>query len=157
MSTPIHLSGYEQVAEAASRLALYFGTALPLHEEDEEKTLHLAMAQYAISDIDALFARLEAEHRTIEAILHRLLPRWRILARTPDVLIGESGVLGEGAAALAAAFMPHLEMEENELYPLARRCLPDDVQARMLRAMRGRREPMIDRLHSLHENQEIRS
>ena len=142
----------DEVAEAASRLVLYFGTALPLHEDDEEETLRRAMSEYGVSGIEPLFARLHDEHRAIEAVLQRLLPLWRMLSGAPDRLAHEADVLGEGAAALAAAFTAHLEMEESELYPLARRSLSRDVQAEMLRAMRARREPLKGALHVLHAN-----
>lgn len=147
----------EEVAAAASRLVLYFGTAMPLHEEDEEKTLQRAMTDYAVSGSAALFNRLLEDHRAIEAILDRLLPRWRALAIEPAAIGEHRPALVEDAEALARAFEPHLDMEENELFPLARRSIPDDVQGRMLRAMRNRREPMTDALHSIHTPKEIRS
>ena len=140
----------EEVAEAASRLCLYFGTALPLHEQDEEDTLHRAMQAAGAPGMDALFARLRKEHRTIEEVLQELLPRWESLKESPELLAAEKEKLGQDAEALAAAFAPHLDMEENELYPLARRVLSADVLADMLRAMRARREPVIGKLTSLH-------
>lgn len=138
-----------EVVEAASRLCLYFGTALPLHEQDEEDTLHRAMEDAGAPGVDALFARLRKEHRAIEEVLHALLPKWQALQSSPDLLVAEKDALGRGAEALWAAFAPHLEMEENELYPLARRSLAPDTLAAMLRAMRARREPVIGKLTSL--------
>lgn len=140
----------EEVAETASRLHLYFGTALPLHEQDEEETLHRAMAEVGAPGMDALFARLRKDHRAIEDVLHGLLPRWEALNASPDRLEMEKSALAQGGEALAAAFAPHLDMEENELYPLARRVLSADVLAGMLQAMRARREAAIGELTSLH-------
>ncbi len=140
----------EEVAEAASRLCLYFGTALPLHEQDEEDTLHRALQDARAPGMDAMFARLRKEHAAIEGVLAQLLPMWEGLKGAPDRLAAEKDTLARGADALTAAFVPHLEMEENELYPLARRVLSADVLADMLRAMRARREPVIGNLTSLH-------
>ena len=147
---PVQPAPAEEVAEAASRLHLYFGTALPLHEEDEEQTLEQAMRQAGAPDMDAVFARLRKEHRAIEEVLHDLLPRWELLKVSPDRLAAERSALARGGEALASAFAPHLDMEENELYPLARRVLSAEVLAGMLRAMRARREPLIGKLTSLH-------
>lgn len=140
----------EQVAEAASRLHLYFGTALPLHEQDEEETLLRAMLDARAPGIDPLFARLRDEHRAIEAVLERLLPTWSSLSHAPELLDAHRSQLREGGEALASAFAPHLQMEEEELYPLARRSLSESVQSAMLHAMRARREPVIGKLQSLH-------
>lgn len=140
----------EQVVEATSRLCLYFGTALPLHEQDEEDTLLRAMLEASAPGIDPLFARLRDEHRAIEQVLGRLLPAWRSIARSPEEIESQRGPLREGAESLAAAFAPHLQMEEEELYPLAKRALSDAVQGAMLRTMRARREPVIDSLRILH-------
>jgi hypothetical protein len=139
-----------QIAEAASRLGLYFGTALPLHEEDEEETLYEAMVAARAPGIDPLFARLRDEHRAIESVLARLLPAWASLARAPELVADVRSSLAEGAEELAAAFAPHLQMEEEELYPLAMRALPAPVLDEMLRAMRARRKPVIGKLHALH-------
>lgn len=140
----------EQVAEAASRLCLYFGTALPLHEQDEEDTLLRAMQDARAPGIDPLFARLRDEHRAIERVLERLMPAWSSLVDTPELVDTHRALLREGGEELGTAFAPHLRMEEEELYPLARRSLSEPVLAAMLRAMRARREPVIDRLQSLH-------
>lgn len=145
----------EQIVEAASRLCLYFGTALPLHEQDEEDTLHKAMLDAKAPGMDALFARLHDEHRAIEDVLRRLIPAWTSLAHAPDLLERHRGPLREDGEALAAAFTPHLQMEEEELYPLARRSLSEPVLAAMLGSMRKRREPVIDRLHVLHERPNV--
>ena len=140
----------EEVAEAASRLCLYFGTALPLHEQDEEDTLHRAMQDARAPGVDAMFARLRKEHAAIENVLDELLPKWDALKSAPDLLAAEKATLARGGEALASAFAPHLDMEESELFPLARRVLSADVLAEMLRAMRARREPVIATLTSLH-------
>lgn len=140
----------EEVIEAASRLRLYFGTALPLHEEDEEETLYQAMVEANAPGVDALFARLRKEHREIEGVLQDLLPRWIGLTTAPERLGVEKTALTRGGEALVAAFAPHLDMEDNELYPLAQRTLSPDVLGGMLRAMLARREPFIGKLTSLH-------
>ncbi len=141
----------EQVVEAASRLCLYFGTALPLHEQDEEDTLFQAMRDAGAPGMDPLFARLRDEHRAIEAVLARLIPAWTSLAHAPEVIERHRAPLREGGEELSAAFAPHLRMEEEELYPLARRSLSEPVLASMLREMRARRAPVIDALHALHQ------
>lgn len=139
-----------EVAEAAARLCLYFGTALPLHEQDEEETLFRAMEAAGAPGADALFARLRKEHRAIEDVLATLLPKWEALRHAPERLAHERDALLEGARALTAAFAPHLAMEEDELYPLAHRTLSKEALADMLREMRARRAAVAGDLTSLH-------
>lgn len=139
-----------EVAEAASRLRLYFGTALPLHEQDEEETLHQALVEARAPGIDALFARMRKEHRAIEAMLDELSPTWELLKTEPERLELERDALARGGAALVAAFEPHLAMEEDELFPLARAVLAPEVLAAMFRAMRARRDAVAAELTSLH-------
>lgn len=140
-----------QVADAARRLHLYFGTALPLHEQDEEETLSTALAGGPESGrSDLLFERLRREHREIEHVVGDLLPRWDAVARRPERVVHERTPMLELTEALSAAFAPHLAMEEEELFALARRSLPADRLVLMLAEMRGRRQPVFAKLQELH-------
>lgn len=138
-----------EVREVSSRLTLYFGTALPLHEEDEERTLGAALARAEDAAVAPLLEQLASEHRTIGRVLAELLPRWTELAEAPGLLEPHRAPMSKSARALATAFDAHLAMEERELFPLARRVLPTATQLEMLREMRERRRSVVGKLHGI--------
>ncbi len=143
-----------QVAEAASGVHLYFGTALPLHEQDEEETLWTALRGSAPpARLETLFDRLVQEHRTIEQVLRELLPQWADLANRPQGLAERRRSLSDLTQELGRAFEPHLAMEEQELYPLAREVLPAASLRPMLLEMRTRRQPVFAKLQKLHPHE----
>src|SRR5690606_10786769 len=117
---------------------------------DEEETLYQAMSEARAPGADALFARMRKEHGAIEELLSELSPMWEALRTSPERLGEHRSALLRGGEALVAAFEPHLAMEEDELFPLARRSLGPDVLAAMFRAMRERRASVAAQLTSLH-------
>ncbi len=97
-------------AEAGRAVHRYFTVALPLHSDDEERSL----APLLQARIAATLERMTREHRELEALVATLSPAW--LA---------AGGGGEGdrlrplrdAERFAAAFEGHLGLEEAELFP----------------------------------------
>ncbi len=47
---------------------------------------------------------------------------------------GQAAIIAENAKGYAALLRGHIEKEDDILYPLAERVLPEDVRARMLNA-----------------------
>jgi hypothetical protein len=86
---------------------LYFGTALPLHEEDEEDALK---DRVRASSLDPLFDRLRKEHGTIEGVLEKLLPLWEQLETSFEHVVPNLAV------TLAAAFGSHLRIGEEAVF-----------------------------------------
>lgn len=123
---------------AASRVLRYFDTSAQDHHADEEQDLFPALlTAMAGSDavcIRALTERLEAEHRLLEADWRRLRPLLEAIAEGKNVPLPI-----ELVASYSDAYARHMQMEEDELLPMAARLLSDADIAAIGRAMRTRR------------------
>jgi hemerythrin-like domain-containing protein len=113
--------------EAVEEVAHFFGRAVVRHEADEEKSLFPRL-----KGCDAVVAALTAEHREHEKLhneLRDIAEGWPATqAKLPDLV-----------ARLRAAYASHVEREEKELFPAARKQLGDDALTEMLREMDSRR------------------
>lgn len=100
--------------EAATRLRRYFTEALPKHVAEEEELC-------AGLDLPEV-AAMSAEHVAHEPVVARLVA----IAREIEAGGAVPAELAEVAAALEAAFVPHLEVEERVIFPAlrARRVAP---------------------------------
>lgn len=118
-------NGFDDEARTAARSVMrYFDEAGPNHHRDEEDDLFPALGDCA----PELVERLRAEHRQLEAL-------WR------EVRAGlEAGTLAVALAeSFTLAYRRHIETEERELLPLARRVLDERTIAKLGRAMAVRR------------------
>jgi hypothetical protein len=130
----------EIIAQAAEAVRRYYTIALPLHAEDEDRSLGPRLV--ACADVDAAVAdavhRLAREHVAIEAEIAELVPLLEAVEREPsglDAVRAAIGVLGE---RLRVAWDAHLGIEESVVFPAARRLLaPSELDA--IRAEIGER------------------
>jgi hemerythrin-like domain-containing protein len=116
----------------------YFREAAPRHTEDEEVSLFPRLREASGEGLDAL-ERLETEHVTAQALheeLDLLGKRW----------LAENGLDAEAAARfreaaqrLEALYAAHIEVEDNELFPRARRVLSARNLAEIAGEMKARR------------------
>lgn len=106
---------------------------MPLHRADEERSLLPRLRPHAGPD---LLLRLTAGHGRDRLLAQHVLPGLRRLA--------EGGPVQEGFAAAALGFAAlhrrHLELEEAEVVPLARRCLTAETLREVAAEMAGRRD-----------------
>lgn len=129
----------QQARQAAQAILRYFDLAGPNHHEDEERDLFPALAALAGDEsatVDALIKDLLTDHvgmaSALDAVRRQLTP---IAAGTGTAL--------EPAAVrlLTSRYRSHIEKENRELLPLARRLLTrQDVEA-LSQAMTARRQP----------------
>ncbi|MFO0750900.1 MAG: hemerythrin domain-containing protein [Myxococcota bacterium] len=110
------------VADAARRIARYFGTSLPLHVRDEEDTLARALAGRE-PDLDRALATMASEHAQHAAPLAELLALTGALAAEPARHAAPAARLDAVASALEADFAHHLAAEEAVVFPALLRCL----------------------------------
>lgn len=128
----------EQARQAAKSIMRYFDTAAVDHHADEEQDLFPALLEsVAGSDpvcIRQLIDRLCHEHRQLEA-------GWRKLRKVlVHVAAGEQAELPQhDVDTFVSQYMSHLDLEENELLPMANRLLGQHHIERIGRAMRDRR------------------
>ena len=108
----------DQAARAAQDVLRYFDTAAPLHHQDEE--LHVfptLRAPDVATDLQETVARLEQEHRTMEALWAQLrvpLVAWSQGRGEPlDVLSQQQ------MEQFVALYHQHLQQEEGRVFPAA--------------------------------------
>lgn len=130
------LAGAE-VIDACQRCDRYFREALPLHVEDEEKSLLPRLTDAGAEVKDAL-AAMCAQHLEHVPLLHALLESLRAVQGDPDV-VQHRQRLQASASHLAPAFEKHLMLEETIVFPAVRCRLPGDVQDRVIQELRARR------------------
>lgn len=126
--------GHDDDARAAARAILrYFDTAAVHHHEDEESSL-LPRLVGRVPEARVLSERLLREHG-------ELAERWRRLRPLlSGIAAGQRAVLPPKLVhEIATAYHAHIEIEESELIPLARKALSADEIATIGREMAGRR------------------
>jgi len=122
----------------------YFRTAAPQHTADEEKSLFPMLRKCSVGEDSGLAVTidaLECDHRRIESAHARvdaLVGRW--LALEPDGLPGEEAHdLVARLESLERIYSDHLRIEDEKVFPAARRILaPHDLEE-LGRAMAERR------------------
>ncbi len=120
----------------------YFDTAAPRHTADEEESLFPRLRTNADpagqAALDAL-RRLEADHRSAEELhefVSRLCRQW---LSSGTLSKGDAQVLSDRLAALERLYRDHIAIEDNDIFPSARRVLnPAELEA-VGREMAGRR------------------
>jgi len=130
----------DQARSAAQSILRYFDGPALYHHADEEKDLFPALLE-SVAGSDAaclrgLFDRLSTEHRSLENQWQRLRPLLTELAegRAPELPQADIQTFIDEYAG-------HLECEDQELLPLAKRMLGEAELQKIGRAMQDRRNP----------------
>jgi iron-sulfur cluster repair protein YtfE (RIC family) len=129
----------DELVEACTRVERYFGLALPLHVRDEEESV-LPRLRGRSPAVDAALDRMHDEHAHHAPMLEALLTSSAAVRATPGDVTARSALLA-AANALHAAFEPHLESEEQILFPAMRALVPLVEQAAIVSELRARRGP----------------
>ena len=123
-----------EAKDVATFLLRFFDTSAANHHRDEEDDLFPALEHFApsleLNAVRALLFRLRADHRNLEK-------RWADMRRRLEG--GEGGLTEELAERFEDTYLRHIELEERELLPLARRVLPTDAVSRLGKSMSRRR------------------
>jgi iron-sulfur cluster repair protein YtfE (RIC family) len=127
-----------EVREACASCERYFSEALPLHVEDEERSLLPRLAGLR-DEVDQALSTMHAQHEAhvelVSALVHALVE-----VRTHPGDAGSRALLRAAAASARSAFDEHLTLEETVIFPAARELLPE-VSAEAVRELRARRRP----------------
>ena len=110
----------ESLAVAAAHFILFWERELERHFQEEEEVLLPMVAKYLAEDADRVGATLR-QHAEIRGLVTAL-----VAAQPTDY---DKNLL----AQLGAALREHIRFEENELFPLIERRVPEEV----LRLMSG--------------------
>src|SRR5690606_464035 len=130
----------EQARSAAQSILRYFDGPALYHHADEEKDLFPALLE-SVAGSDAtclrgLFDRLSTEHRQLESQWQRLRPLLLRLCQGEAVALPAQDI-----QAFIDCYAVHLQCEDQELLPLARRMLDGASLEQIGSAMRERRNP----------------
>lgn len=131
--------GSDEIVEACAAVERYFERALPLHVEDEERSI-LPRLRGKRADVDEALGVMEAQHQAHQPLLEEMLAASRSLRERP----GDSARrdrLRVAAERLSAEFAPHLELEESVVFPAIRSLLGPAVHAEIRAEQRQRRQP----------------
>ena len=145
-----HLASHgadQQARDAAAAVIKYFDKAAPLHHEDEEANL-IPMLQHSAQGEDAaLLARLAPglldDHDKMDAMwqdLHEQLAA--IAAGTAATLNGAT------VARFVASYTTHMDVEEGNIAPMAKRLFSGAQMAQLGQAMQARRGIVPDAAQS---------
>lgn len=105
------------VTDAANRVLRYFVLALPLHEEDEERSVTPRLLSGGNGELEATLTRMAGEHRATHDLLSSLEDIWERVARQPASLASVARRLDQQTASLQRLLEGHLVMEERIVFP----------------------------------------
>ena len=138
---PAHLQaqGADEEAQAAAAGVLrYFREAAPNHHADEEEDL-LPMLQDTATGVDkqlldTLTPQILDEHRQMDLI-------WIKLAGQLDAIVASRSTAldADDVEQFAALYSSHMEKEEGNIAPMAKRLFSDTQMLRLGNAMKARR------------------
>jgi iron-sulfur cluster repair protein YtfE (RIC family) len=122
-----------EIADAATRVHRYFTEALPLHVQDEERSLAPRLRRFA-PDVAAALDDMEREHRAHDELLAKLLPAWAAIRTDANA----AAQTRSDAERLQTLLEQHLAAEERLVLPALAR-LPAGERDALVDEMRARR------------------
>jgi iron-sulfur cluster repair protein YtfE (RIC family) len=128
----------EEVKEAAESVLRYFTVALPLHEQDEERSL-LPRLMGKDPALDHALSLMQQEHRQIDTALAVMLPLLAHIIQDPNQRAVHTGELETQVKQLEALWQPHLRREEEVIFVAAERSLDASEKDALMREMKARR------------------
>lgn len=138
---PAHLQAHgadPEAQKAAAAVLRYFRDAAPNHHADEEEDLLPMLQQTAKGEdrqlLDTLQPQILDEHKQMDLI-------WIKLAAQLDAIVSaQAATLAEhDAEQFAALYAAHMEKEEGNIAPMAKRLFSEAQMQQLGNAMRRRR------------------
>jgi hemerythrin-like domain-containing protein len=128
----------------------YFQEAAPKHTADEEASLFPRLRKLDDAELQAALTQLdhlEEDHRAADK-LHAMVDRLGRKYLATGKLDGEDvKQFRESVAGLRAIYEPHIRLEDEVVFPLAKRVLAEKDKAEIAGEMAGRREARL--LHDI--------
>ena len=128
----------DERATAVQSVLRYYTEALPLHEADENDSLHprlrRALPEGALAEANEAMVQ---QHTEIDALIARLVPAWRELERDPQ---HPQADLLQQTERLQQLWASHLQLEEEQVIPAMQRYLRPDELREIEAEMRARRQ-----------------
>lgn len=133
----------EETSRALESALHYFAQAAPKHTADEEESLFPRLRQIDDPAIRSAFAKLdklEEDHRRAEPLhaeVERLGVQYRSTGKLSDAEIAS---FRNSVASLVTIYQQHISVEDELIFPLARRVLPASEKMTIANEMAGRRQ-----------------
>jgi len=118
------------------------------HHAKEEDVLFLELVD---NGMPAKQSPIEAMHMEHDQGRAHVRAMEEAAQKALDGETGQAAIIAEHAKGYAALLRSHIEKENDILYPLAERVLPEDVRARMLAAY-GKAEAKTPELEAKYQN-----
>ncbi|HUS28881.1 MAG TPA: hemerythrin domain-containing protein [Kofleriaceae bacterium] len=128
----------DDVRDTAAQIHRYFTSAFLDHVLDEDELITPRLVGRS-DKLDAILAAMHRDHAQHAGLIRRLVSECEIIEKDPRLAGALGAELLDIAKLLEAELVPHLELEERELFP-AIRGLPQSVRDEIREAMRQRRE-----------------
>lgn len=131
-----------EITQAADGLYRYFTVALPLHEADENLSVHPRLRRAAPAGELAGPAAdaMVDQHLAIDELVERLLPLWVLTRSNPEKLPEVSGEMCAITERLREMFEAHLKLEEETIFPALQKYLSEAELAEIVQEMQERRK-----------------
>lgn len=127
-------------AQGAATVQRFLTFTNPQHELDEEQMIFPALRAAGPEElVGPVLANMVEAHVVFDARRQELAVRWERVTRNPACLREERAELLAMTQKLAAALDRHRQHEDLAIFPLIRRYVPAETQARIL-AVLSRRE-----------------
>lgn len=127
------------VADAAKRVNRYFTIALPLHIQDEERTI-LPRLTGKDAAVDAALAEMAAEHLEHEATMAEVLSLTTQVNEAPAELARFAPDLARIATTLDSFWKVHLVREEQVIFPAILRLFDERAHTEAQAEYKDRRQ-----------------
>ena len=128
----------DEVREVAARIHRYFTVALPLHEEDEERSLFPRLLA-RVPELAPHIAALREDHTAHAERVGALLAVCGELQSAPERADALREALARAAEALGETWSVHLTREERDVFPAVRTGLSAEERAAIRQEMKERR------------------
>ncbi len=131
-----------EITQAADGCYRYFSVALPLHEADENVSVHprlqaaLPAGELAGPAADAMVD----QHLAIDELVERLMPLLVLTRSNPEKLPEVAGEMCAISGRLQEIFESHLNMEEEVIFPALRKYLSQEQLQEIVQEMQDRRK-----------------
>ncbi len=130
-----------EVCAAAEAIAVFFMTALPLHEADEDESIFTRLHRAAPAG-DVVAKAVETmvnQHRAIDELLQSIIPLWQAVESQTVEPIELAPELKRLTNRLRLHLAAHLAMEEDVIFPALEKLLSAGERQAIEKEMHARR------------------
>jgi hemerythrin-like domain-containing protein len=127
------------VIDVASAVHRFLTFTNPQHELDEEQMIFPALrAAGHPADVEPALAHMVEAHMVFDARRDELARRWEQVVKDPGCLRKERDDLFSATERLAHALEHHRHHEDVDIFPLIRKYVPAETQARIVAVLSRR-------------------